>query len=231
MGIQGQTSDRRGHRSPARGRQPSPSRPMAAISIGTSRAPGSRATRSSCRRRWSRSILPLGERLGPHTPQPAPPPRTTATGLHWVMGALLCGYVGDRSTSMVPRLTLRCGGSCVRSSPRSAAVGSAIWFDDGNLGATARAGCPRHEARPAHSRKGPGGPIRCSTTSPIPTRIDCGGWPSSRRSPGEPLGFAFATASALPMTVERIAAWAARAEGRGIRLAPVSAALATPRGG
>lgn len=44
-------------------------------------------------------------------------------------------------------------------------------------------------------------------------------------------GLAVATASALPMTVERIAAWAAGAERRGVRLTPVSATLAAPTGG
>ncbi|MGU3360561.1 divergent polysaccharide deacetylase family protein [Methylobacterium sp. M6A4_1b] len=41
-------------------------------------------------------------------------------------------------------------------------------------------------------------------------------------------GFAFASASALPMSIERIARWAAEAEARGIRFVPVSVAL---RGG
>lgn len=41
-------------------------------------------------------------------------------------------------------------------------------------------------------------------------------------------GFAFASASAMPMSIDRIARWAAEAEARGIRLVPVSVALRNP---
>ena len=41
-------------------------------------------------------------------------------------------------------------------------------------------------------------------------------------------GFAFGSASAMPMSIDRIARWAAEAEARGIRLVPVSAALRGP---
>lgn len=41
-------------------------------------------------------------------------------------------------------------------------------------------------------------------------------------------GFALASASALPLSIDRIARWAREAEARGIRLVPVSTAL---RGG
>lgn len=44
-------------------------------------------------------------------------------------------------------------------------------------------------------------------------------------------GFAVASASALPSTVDRIAAWIVAAEARGISLVPVSATLAVPTGG
>lgn len=44
-------------------------------------------------------------------------------------------------------------------------------------------------------------------------------------------GFALASASALPLSIDRIARWAREAEARGIRLVPVSTALRGPGGG
>jgi uncharacterized protein len=44
-------------------------------------------------------------------------------------------------------------------------------------------------------------------------------------------GFAIGTASALPVSIDRIARWAAEAERRGIQLVPVSAAFRTEVGG
>lgn len=156
---------------------------------------------------------------GPHTLTTRASAEDNRDRLHWVMGRFT-GYVGVVNF-MGARLTA--DANALR--PVLAEIGGRGlgYVDDGTSARTLAPGLAAELGLPVARAD------IVLDTFPDPDRIDAA--LTQLEALANERGFAFATASALPMTVERIAAWAARAEGRGIRLAPVSAALAAPGGG
>lgn len=156
---------------------------------------------------------------GPHTLTTDASADDNRDRLHWVMGRFT-GYVGIVNF-MGGRLTA----DAAALRPLLAEIGGRGlgYVDDGTSARTLAPGLAAELGLPSARAD------LVLDTIPDPDRIDAA-LTQLEALAGE-RGFAFATASALPMTVERIAAWAARAQARGVRLVPVSAALAAPRGG
>ncbi|WP_029029282.1 divergent polysaccharide deacetylase family protein [Salinarimonas rosea] len=155
---------------------------------------------------------------GPHTLTTEASVEDNRDRLHWVMGRFT-GYVG-----VVNFMGAKLTGDAASLQPILAEIGGRglAYVDDGT---SSRSRAPALAADA-------GLPVAVGDvvldTVPDPDRIDAE--LSRLERLARERGIAVATASALPMTVDRIAAWAAQAEQRGVRLVPVSAALATPGG-
>ncbi|WP_349368510.1 divergent polysaccharide deacetylase family protein [Salinarimonas sp.] len=156
---------------------------------------------------------------GPHTLTTAASADDNRDRLHWLMGRFT-GYVGVVNF-MGGRLTA----DDAAFRPILAEIGGrGLGFvDDGSSSRTRAPALAGALGLPAAQAD------LVLDTVPDPDRIDAA--LARLETLARDRGFAFATASALPMTVERIAAWAAEAERRGVRLTPVSATLAVPTGG
>jgi uncharacterized protein len=147
---------------------------------------------------------------GPHTLTVRAKPQENIERLHWVMGRFT-GYTG-LVTFMGARLTAE--EAALAPILQEAAGRGLLILDDGSSSRSA---------------------IRTGATAQVPTlraqavldavpRADAVDRELSKlEEAARERGFAIGTASALPMSVDRIARWAKALEGRGVELVPVSA--------
>lgn len=156
---------------------------------------------------------------GPHTLTTSAQGTENADRLAWVMGRI-SGYVG-----IVNFMGARMSASAGAFRPVLEEIGGRglAYVDDGSSPRTLAPGIAAEIGMPVAVADIVLDPV------PDPARIDEALARLEARA--RERGFALATASALPMTVERIAAWAAQAQARGIRLVPVSSTLSVPPGG
>jgi len=150
---------------------------------------------------------------GPHTLLAGAKPQENLDRLHWTMGRV-AGYVG-LVNFMGARLTA--DEAALRPILKEAAARGLAFLDDGSSsrsvvrGAAAKAGAPAAQADLVLD-----GVPRAEAIDRELARLE----ETARQR-----GFALGAASALPLTVERLARWSRELEKRGILLVPVSAAF------
>lgn len=153
---------------------------------------------------------------GPHTLTTSAQPAETLDRLFWVMSRVpgyigVMNYMGGKFTASDTALT-----------PVMREVGGRglVWLDDGTSPRSLAPGL-------APALKVPAGRVDgVVDTMPKAAAID--DQLARLEAIAREKGLAIGAASAFPVTIDRIAAWAKTLEGKGLQLVPVSAAIAQP---
>ncbi len=104
---------------------------------------------------------------------------------------------------------------------KEAARRGLAWLDDGSAPVASRASLRKGRPCPSQGR------TSASTRSPTLAEIDRA--LARLETLAKERGSAVGIASALPISIERIAAWARQVEGRGVMLVPLTTAMLKPK--